>query len=338
MQPGQQLSSSDGQTVLKFQTDGNVVLYKSGVAAWSTNTKGSMLRLTMQTDCKLVLFAFSVTVSGTAAWSSTATSTSNCAGSYVSVDAGTAAVYNSAGVQVWRATTWDNTPTAAPKPPTPTTRAPVPPSSSPTATGSPVRPSTAAPPAPITRRPTPPATSVVRVASLGCYADSATRAFVARLSAAPNAIMRDCAFLAYRQGYTHFGLEYGGECWGGTALALQYGLSSACTMPCIAEPSKMCGGRWAFNAYQILTPTQSSNPAVTADLPAPPASGFRSEFCRTRAGSEDATYCWRCTNNVDNNVACFDATITDADGASQQVADLLCDPDRRQPADICAAP
>ncbi|MEW5853342.1 MAG: N-acetylmuramoyl-L-alanine amidase [Myxococcota bacterium] len=64
---GQAVNSCDGRFTFVHQADGNVVLYKAGVARWASNTNGrSTGTLIMQADGNLVLYS----PGGTAVWSS----------------------------------------------------------------------------------------------------------------------------------------------------------------------------------------------------------------------------------------------------------------------------
>jgi len=64
---GQQVTSNDGKSVLRFQADGNVALYVNGRAVWSTRTSGSSAQeLRMQSDGNLALYD----AGGLALWAS----------------------------------------------------------------------------------------------------------------------------------------------------------------------------------------------------------------------------------------------------------------------------
>ena len=55
--PGFQLKSANGQHTLSLQSDGNLVLYSNGKAAWATWTVGKGAQLSFQTDGNLVLYS-----------------------------------------------------------------------------------------------------------------------------------------------------------------------------------------------------------------------------------------------------------------------------------------
>ncbi len=92
LQPGETLTnggfiqSADGVSKLVMQTDGNLVVYRNGVAVWSTSTSGAERVLRMQTDGNLVIYS-----GATAIWSS---NTSGYAGAFVRIqDDGNLVVY-----------------------------------------------------------------------------------------------------------------------------------------------------------------------------------------------------------------------------------------------------
>jgi len=92
---GQQLAA--GGSRLRVQTDGNVVLYHSGKAVWSTGTRGSGgNRLVMQTDGNLVLY----TAAGKAVWSSRTAHTGSTNMFLVS-GAGRASILTQSGTTIW---------------------------------------------------------------------------------------------------------------------------------------------------------------------------------------------------------------------------------------------
>jgi hypothetical protein len=94
---GQQLGSCDGRFSLAMQTDGNLVLYESSTALWSSNTAGTGGALaTMQDDGNFVVY----TGAGVALWSSV-TAGAGC-GAYVAVqNDGNTVIYNSGGTALW---------------------------------------------------------------------------------------------------------------------------------------------------------------------------------------------------------------------------------------------
>ncbi|KAK3240210.1 hypothetical protein CYMTET_49940 [Cymbomonas tetramitiformis] len=94
---GQSLEA--GTIHLDMQSDGNLVLYNSNSAIWSTNTNNAH-RAVMQTDGNFVLY----TSDNAAIWN---TQTSGNSGSFIKVQKdGNLVVYNSAGQGIWNSGTW----------------------------------------------------------------------------------------------------------------------------------------------------------------------------------------------------------------------------------------
>jgi hypothetical protein len=108
LNPGQSIASFDGQYVFIYQTDGNLVLYRSGVALWSSGTNGRGVGVCiMQTDGNLVLY----TRGGHAIWAS---NTNGSPGSHLVVQAdGNVVVYKPTGQAIWSTNTWLPTGTTA---------------------------------------------------------------------------------------------------------------------------------------------------------------------------------------------------------------------------------
>lgn len=318
---GQQISSPDGNIIFKMQSDGNLVLYKTIFAAvnslqavWATNTFGANFNVKMQTDCNLVAY----NSNGGAVWASGTSRAGDaaCSQAYFQVNNdGSASIVKSGGV-IWATNGATPTTTRPPQPPT-TTRPPV--TNSPATTKAPAK--------------------SLSVMTLGCYADNAQRQLPTRLSAAPNAIMRDCAWLAYNQGKTYFGLQYGGECWGGNNDPRTLGASTNCNMKCQGNPTETCGGSWANTVYQIVS-TSAVPPSAVAQEFTPPTQAFNIDTdCKFFAGAP--SYCWRCIDNIKNEVVCRDATVSDLSRdleltIAENVHESLCPPGRKEfAAEIC---
>lgn len=318
---GQQISSPDGNIIFKMQTDGNLVLYKTIFAAinslqavWATNTFGANFVVKMQPDCNLVAY----NGNGQAVWASGSNRANDaaCAQSSFQVNNdATASIVKSGGV-IWA--TNGATPTTTRPPVAPTTTKP-PVTNSPVTTKAPAK--------------------SLSVVNLGCWADNAARQLPTRLSGASNAIMRDCAWLAYNQGKTFFGLQYGGECYGGNTDPRALGQSTQCNMKCQGNPSETCGGSWANTVYQIVA-TSALPPSAPAVEFNPPPQNFNIDTdCKFFAGAP--SYCWRCIDNINNKVVCRDATVSDLSrdlelNVADDVAESLCPEGRKEfAAEIC---
>ncbi|MFC1438450.1 hypothetical protein ABUW04_09300 [Streptacidiphilus sp. N1-10] len=94
--PGQSLASCNGSYSLDLQGDGNLVLYRSGTALWSSGTANSAAsQAIMQGDGNLVLR----NSAGTSLWSSR---TSGNTGAYLAVqNDGNAVIYSATGTALW---------------------------------------------------------------------------------------------------------------------------------------------------------------------------------------------------------------------------------------------
>ena len=104
---GEELISPDGSTTLAFQGDGNLVLYKDGVAKWASHTHNQNgTRVVLQSDGNLVMY----TDANNAIWS---TGTHNLGVHILNVkDYGVFKLENENGVDVWVS----NEPTQTPDP------------------------------------------------------------------------------------------------------------------------------------------------------------------------------------------------------------------------------
>ena len=93
---GQSLASCNGDYTLDMQGDGNLVLYQSGTALWSSGTAGSPAdRALMQGDGNFVLY----NSAGTAEWS---TKTAGDTGADLSVqNDGNLVLYSASGTALW---------------------------------------------------------------------------------------------------------------------------------------------------------------------------------------------------------------------------------------------
>nr|WP_208329244.1 beta-galactosidase [Streptomyces sp. 846.5] len=94
--PGQSLASCNGTYSLDLQGDGNLVMYRSGTALWSSGTANTAAgRALMQGDGNLVLY----TSTGTIVWS-TRTTGNNGAQLQVQND-GNVVIYSATGTALW---------------------------------------------------------------------------------------------------------------------------------------------------------------------------------------------------------------------------------------------
>jgi Ricin-type beta-trefoil lectin domain-like len=96
LNPGNALQSPNGKHILYYQTDGNLVIYRSGVAIWHSHTNGQPAgTCSMQADGNLVIYKSA----GAAIW---ATGTNTCqANSLAMQDDGNLVLYTASGKAVW---------------------------------------------------------------------------------------------------------------------------------------------------------------------------------------------------------------------------------------------
>ncbi|GLI60272.1 hypothetical protein VaNZ11_002363 [Volvox africanus] len=158
-----------------------------------------------------------------------------------------------------------------PRPPPPSSPTPPsPPNSPPPLKRSPPRPPPLRrppPPSPPPPSSLPPPSTNAAGYPLGCFADDYTRKI-------PNSLESDlpmtpaiCASLAKQAGYVVYGVQYGGQCFGGMDIskATSLGPSGNCNMDCTGDSSQKCGGAWANNVYTLTCPLVPGYAAV-ADM------------------------------------------------------------------------
>jgi hypothetical protein len=82
---------------------------------------------------------------------------------------------------------------------------------------------------------------------VGCFTDDENRALPADLGGGHT--VQSCADAARGAGYAYAGLQWYGQCFGGTAPAYSQVGDEECNTPCDADPSQMCGGAWRNSIY-----------------------------------------------------------------------------------------
>ncbi|GIL59429.1 hypothetical protein Vafri_14100 [Volvox africanus] len=99
---------------------------------------------------------------------------------------------------------------------------------------------------------------------LGCFADDDTRKIPNFLGSNLPMTLALCASLAKQAGYVIYGVQYGGQCFGGTDIskATSLGPSGNCNMDCTGDSSQKCGGGWANNVYTLTCPPVPGYAAV----------------------------------------------------------------------------
>lgn len=88
--------------------------------------------------------------------------------------------------------------------------------------------------------------------SQGCYTDSTTSRTLERRVSPSGPGVEACLTTCQAQGFSWAGLEYGSECWCGSALASTAQLTTdGCDMTCQGFVDEFCGGAGSMNLYQI---------------------------------------------------------------------------------------
>jgi hypothetical protein len=81
----------------------------------------------------------------------------------------------------------------------------------------------------------------------GCFTDTSTRD-LPYMAASGQVSIESCKADCAKAGYAYAGLQYSAQCFCGNTYG-RYGASTACTMPCSANTSEICGGTWANSVY-----------------------------------------------------------------------------------------
>ncbi|KAH7368772.1 WSC domain-containing protein [Plectosphaerella cucumerina] len=102
--------------------------------------------------------------------------------------------------------------------------------------------------------------------SVGCYTEVPGRTLPA-LRPTEEQTVAACIDACSTAGYSFAGLEYGGECWCGNAIAeaAQPAGADECAMPCNDNRSELCGGPDRLNIYQ-RDPDSQPEPPVTSSI------------------------------------------------------------------------
>jgi endonuclease/exonuclease/phosphatase family metal-dependent hydrolase len=129
----------------------------------------------------------------------------------------------------------------------------------------------------------------------GCYTDDASRALPVALGNGFD--VQRCIDAARARGLPYAGLQWYGECWGGTALGYSRVSDSQCNTPCAADGSQTCGGGWRNSIYSTAAPQPPPSNYVgcyTDDssraLPIALGTGFDVERCVEAARASGLRY------------------------------------------------
>ncbi|KAI9343747.1 glyoxal oxidase N-terminus-domain-containing protein [Zopfochytrium polystomum] len=110
--------------------------------------------------------------------------------------------------------------------------------------------------------------SGVSVLGTGCMLDAANGAPRTFAYALPNTgyTIQTCYAAAAAAKYIYFGLEYGGECWGGSVFNNVTNVDaplSDCNMPCNADSTQKCGSGNRLSTFQIGASSATSPPTTS---------------------------------------------------------------------------
>jgi len=84
---------------------------------------------------------------------------------------------------------------------------------------------------------------------VGCYTDQSVRGLPTSLGASTT--VESCIALAKAQGLAYAGVQFGGSCFGGNALAYVQDPDTACNMTCTANTKEICGGSNLNSIYAV---------------------------------------------------------------------------------------
>ncbi|KAK3325106.1 WSC domain-containing protein [Apodospora peruviana] len=127
--------------------------------------------------------------------------------------------------------------------------------------------------------PTPTVKPVAGWAHVGCYTDAEDRTLPDKSTTDPGSMTsQECATFCAADGYAFAGVEYGQECWCGSALNSAATVSTGCDHICDGDASARCGGGWNLDVYSklpVTTPTlTTSSPPPGDPTPAPGAAVY----------------------------------------------------------------
>ncbi|KAL4888328.1 WSC domain-containing protein [Aspergillus ambiguus] len=174
--------------------------------------------------------------------------------------------------------------------------------------------------------------TTLRWASLGCYSDDTNARTLNTSILVHGNTVEACQAACAGEGYTYAGMEYGTQCFCGTAIGDRSTLVDAgCDTPCPANPSEICGGSNSLSLYAIVPVWQSigcysdSTKARTLSMSYNIA-GNTVAKCQTAckmggyiyAGMEYGTQCF-CGNTIDNEGAPATGCATPCAGDSSEI-------------------
>lgn len=135
--------------------------------------------------------------------------------------------------------------------------------------------------------------------SLGCYTDSQTARTLSTYLPVSDGIVfvRGCTEMCQQRGFSYCGVEYGKECYGGSAILNggQQADPASCDMRCTGNSTEKCGGSNRINLYQVdgtattssssLTTTSSTTSSLTTNSASSSSTSSPTSTCAGLSGN-----------------------------------------------------
>ena len=94
-----------------------------------------------------------------------------------------------------------------------------------------------------------PATDIGAYKYQGCYADATARVLNGYHTSSSSMTQENCVSTCKGKGFAVAGVEYGQECWCGSAMPTTKAADADCNMACSGSANEMCGGSLRFNVW-----------------------------------------------------------------------------------------
>ncbi|KAF7712666.1 Endochitinase-like family protein [Penicillium ucsense] len=169
--------------------------------------------------------------------------------------------------------------------------------------------------------------------SVGCYSDSTSARALNTSVLNPGGTVETCQSTCEAQGFTYSGMEYGAQCFCGTAILNNAAAidPSNCNIACPQNAAEVCGGSNAISMYAVVPVWQSVGCYSDTTLKRTLAQSFNIagntvEKCQAvcqqngyiYAGMEYGTQCF-CGNSIDNGASLTSACGTACPGNSAEI-------------------
>ncbi|KAJ5484197.1 hypothetical protein N7539_005993 [Penicillium diatomitis] len=169
--------------------------------------------------------------------------------------------------------------------------------------------------------------------SVGCYSDSTSARALNTSVLNPGGTVETCQSTCEAQGFTYSGMEYGAQCFCGTAILNNAAVidPSNCNIACPQNAAEVCGGSNAISMYAAVPVWQSVGCYSDTTLKRTLAQSFNiagntvekcQAICQQNgyiyAGMEYGTQCF-CGNSIDNGASLTSACGTACPGNSAEI-------------------